>query len=268
MAKVDNSDYTRKHGKLNRKDNVIHRVRNGKEHVYSILADTPEASEAQKAHRSFFGKVNAVVNVIMADPQQAAEWTARKEEHNKTAKIHIDPTRVRYKTTRQYVFAVISEQLSRRCKAEPYVLPQGVTLQIKPFADLSAADLYEILKARFNVFYLEQQIRYPDLDNVDYVATHCSLRRNGLVIAYARLFPDAEPGVLRIGRMLTTERGQGFGRYLMNAIIAEARAQGATTLRLHAQTPAAPFYTHLGFQPIGSPFTEANIPHVCMELLL
>ena len=77
-----------------------------------------------------------------------------------------------------------------------------MTTQIKAFNDLSPADLYEILKARFNVFYLEQQIRYPDMDDVDYLATHLSLRRNGLVIAYARLFPDAEQGVLRIGRML------------------------------------------------------------------
>ena len=37
MAKIHNSDYTQKSGKLNRKDNVIHRVRNGKEHVYSII---------------------------------------------------------------------------------------------------------------------------------------------------------------------------------------------------------------------------------------
>ena len=143
-----------------------------------------------------------------------------------------------------------------------------MTTQIKAFNDLSPADLYEILKARFNVFYLEQQIRYPDMDNVDYLATHLSLRRNGLVIAYARLFPDAEQGVLRIGRMLTTERGKGFGRLLMQQIIEEAKRQPASVLRLHAQTQAVPFYQRMGFQTVGDIFYEAEIPHISMEFHL
>ena len=143
-----------------------------------------------------------------------------------------------------------------------------MTTQIKAFNDLSPADLYEILKARFNVFYLEQQIRYPDMDNVDYLATHLSLRRNGLVIAYARLFPDSEPGVLRIGRMLTTERGKGFGRLLMQQIIEETKHQQASLLRLHAQVQAVPFYQRMGFQTVGDIFYEAEIPHIFMELHL
>lgn len=274
MAKVDNSDYTKKHGKMNRKDNVIHRVRNGKEHVYSILADTPPASDAQKARRAFFGKVNSLVNIIMADPEQKAGWTARMEAHNHEVNPYQDATRKRYLTTRQYVFAVISAQLAQYSKPkrtrtpQSAVLPKGTTLQIKPFADLSAADLYEIIKARFNVFYLEQEIRYPDLDNVDYTATHISLRRNGLVVAYARLFSDAQSGLFHVGRMLTINRKQGLGRFLMNRIIEEARRQGAVTLCLNAQAQAVPFYSRLGFHPVGSLFSEADIPHLRMEMTL
>ena len=75
MAKIHNSDYSQKSGKLNRKDNVIHRVRNGKEHVYSIIDPYQgPASEAQKSNRSNFGKISAIVNRIIADPVQAAEW--------------------------------------------------------------------------------------------------------------------------------------------------------------------------------------------------
>jgi len=143
-----------------------------------------------------------------------------------------------------------------------------VTLQIKPFAELTAGDVYEIIKARFNVFYLEQQIRYPDLDDVDYICTHVSLFANGQVIAYARLFADEEQGTMRIGRMLTVARGQGYGRQLMENVIAEARRQGAKRLFLHAQMHAVPFYALFGFRPVGEEFSEADIPHLGMELNL
>jgi ElaA protein len=145
---------------------------------------------------------------------------------------------------------------------------QALEAHIKPFDELSAAEVYEIIKARFNVFYLEQQIRYPDLDDVDYQATHLWLSNQKQVVAYARLFADAEPGVLHIGRMLTTERSRGYGRMLMQSIIDEARRQGATTLRLHAQTQAVPFYQRLGFHTVGETFLEADIPHIEMRLEL
>ena len=275
MAIARNIDGRKVSGKLNKKSCEIHRVRDGREQLYSTDFDfnTPP-SAAQKLQRSIFGKTNAIVNAIMNDPQQVKEWRQRMEEYNRTIEPYKAPFPKRFLTVRQYVYSVVSRQLAnqpaaRRRRAQlPLTIPRGVSVQIKPFADLSAADLYEILKARFNVFYLEQQIRYPDLDNIDYGATHCSLRRKGLVIAYARLFPDEEAGVLRVGRMLTTQRGKGYGSRLMNLLIAEARRQGATSLRLHAQTQAVPFYTHLGFHPAGDIFLEADIPHLRMELAL
>ena len=147
-------------------------------------------------------------------------------------------------------------------------VPRGVKLQIKLFPDLTASEIYEILKARFSVFVGEQHIHYLDEDNIDYLATHFSICKNELVIAYARLFEDAEKGVLRIGRMLTILRGKGYGRYLIEQIVLEARRRGAHTLRLHAQTQAVPFYEHLGFHTVGDIFVEAEIPHITMELSL
>jgi predicted GNAT family N-acyltransferase len=107
-----------------------------------------------------------------------------------------------------------------------------------------------------------------DEDDIDYVATHFSLRRKGIVLAYARLYPDAEKDVLCIGRMLTIERGKGYAGYLMVQVINEARSRNAQTLRLHAQTQAVPFYQHLGFHTVGEVFIEAEIPHVLMEMRL
>ena len=277
MAKIDNQDHSLRRGKLNKKDNEIHRVRNGKEHVYSIHDeyDGP-ASEAQTAQRSNFGKINSIVNRIMADPAQVADFEQRMNAANRhaTASGKVKP----FATTRQYVYAVIRQQVELT-PPPPTQLPKGISLHIRTFADLSTGELYEILKARYAVFTQEQGIIYLDEDDVDYIATHVFLTRGPKVIAYARLFRekaettfnhpkyrfDTNDAIFCIGRMLTTVRGQGFGTRLMLSLLAEARRQGAKTLRLHAQTQAVPFYERFGFQPVGEPFLEANIPHQLME---
>lgn len=270
MANIRNSYHPIRHGKLNKKDDVIYREQYGKERMYSMRNPyNGPASEAQTEHRSHFGKVNSIVNVIMADPVQKTEWTERKDAFNHQMVATANPKR--YQTTRQYVYAVISAQLAleeaskQKRKDATALLPKGIKLHISSFADLTASDIYEILKARYNVFTIEQGIVYPDADNIDYLATHLSLRRNGLVIAYARLFPSADPDTKLVGRMLTVERGRGLGRFLMQQIIEEAQRQGATRLRLHAQTQAADFYRLFHFKPVGDVFQEAGIPHILME---
>lgn len=282
MAKIHNTDYTQKSGKLNRKDNVIHRVRNGKEHVYSIIDPYQgPASEAQKSNRSNFGKISAIVNRIIADPVQAAEWQQRFNDFNRAFIISREHPKRPYQTLHQYVYAVIRQQIEQT-PSPATQLPKGVSLHIRTFAALSASEIYEILKARYAVFTEEQHIIYLDEDDVDYLATHIYFSRGPRVIAYARLFPDKPdkflntatynlentPQAFLVGRMLTIERGQGFGTRLMHSIVAEAKRQGAQILRLHAQTQAVPFYEMCGFQTVGDVFTEADIPHILMEMPL
>lgn len=282
MAKVDNLDSSLKHGKMNKKDNEIHRVRNGKEHVYAIRNEYQgPASEAQKNHRANFGKINALTNRIMSDPVWQAEWQQRFDDFNRAFIFDAEHMERPYKTLRQYVYAVIREQIEQT-PAPPTQLSKGISLHIRTFADLSASEVYEILKARYVVFTAEQHIIYLDEDDIDYIATHVFLTRGPRVIAYARLFPDKPekvfnkktydiektPTVFLIGRMLSLERGQGLGTRLMHTLIAESRRQGAQILRLHAQLPAVPFYERLGFKPVGDIFEEADIPHQLMELPL
>ena len=282
MAKVTNFDYSQKHGKMNRKDNEIHRVRNGKEHVYSIKEPyTGPSSEAQKSNRSNFGKITSIVNRIIADPVQVAEWQKRFDDFNKAFVFTVEHPQRPYKTLHQYVYAVIREQIEQ-APTPPTQLPKGVSLHIRTFSALSAAEIYEILKARYAVFTEEQHIIYLDEDDVDYFATHIYLSRGSRVIAYARLFPDKQekvfnpakyetektPTAFLFGRMLTLERGQGFGTRLMHSIIAEAKRQKAQILRLHAQTQAVPFYEHFGFHTVGEVFIEADIPHIMMEMAI
>ena len=280
MAKVENSDYTKKHGKLNKKDEIIYRVRNGKEHAYTVKDEyNGPASEAQTAHRSNFGKINAIVNRIMADPAQVADFEQRMNAENK--KFSVKGLPKPFATVRQYVYAVIREQVELT-PPPPTQLPKGISLHIRTFADLSTGELYEILKARYAVFTQEQGIIYLDEDDIDYLATHVFLTRGPKIIAYARLFrektettfnPDkyelvSNDSIFCIGRMLTTVRHQGFGTRLMHTLLAESRRQGARTLRLHAQIPAVPFYERFGFHTVGDVFEEANIPHILMQMSL
>lgn len=265
MAKVSHADGSKYRGKVNKKTNEVHRVRNGEEHTYTLTPYAGPASKAQKAHRSLHGKVCSILNPMMADRARVKELDKQRVEHNR---LH----GTKFITVRQFAYHLISEQLKQQAPAKPVKatvrtpLPRGVTMYAKPFADLSAAELYEILKARFAVFTLEQGIRYLDEDDTDYTATHLVFRRKGKVVAYARLYKkDEEQDVLRAGRMLTVERGKGLGRLLVMHAIAEARRQGASVLRLHAQQQAVPFYRHFRFRTVGDTFLEADIPHITME---
>ena len=144
----------------------------------------------------------------------------------------------------------------------------SLCLHVRRFSELSASEVYEILKARFSVFVTEQHIHYLDEDDIDYVSTHFALRRGDTVIAYARMFEDTDKDILIVGRMLTTERGKGYGKYVMEQIIEEAKSRGARLLRLHAQAQVAEFYEHLGFHTVGDIFIEAELPHILMELAI
>lgn len=255
-------------GKPNKKVNDVYRYGHAGQQLLHPSPNSVPASKAQKSNRKEFGKINSIVNVLIANPEESKAAEQRMNKLNRKL-----PASKRFKTVHQFLYHEVKAQLARQSAAKArkqekeVLLPRGVKLHINPFTDLTAAELYEILKARYAVFTLEQHIIYLDMDNIDYTATHIYLRRKAQVIAYARLFHDAgdPPTTLRIGRMLTTDRGKGFGRFLMQQLIAQAQSQGATTLQLHAQIPAVPFYRHLGFQTVGEPFTEADIQHILMQ---
>ena len=143
------------------------------------------------------------------------------------------------------------------------------TIHTKTFQELTTTDLYEIQKARFKVFVVEQRCFYLDLDDIDYESIHVFMTEGQKeVAAYGRLFREDQPGVWHIGRVLTVHRGAGLGRQLMASIIRTASELGATTLRMEAQVHAIGFYEKLGFAVCSDEFEEAGIPHVRMERTL
>lgn len=144
----------------------------------------------------------------------------------------------------------------------------SIATTIKEFGQLTTVELYEILKARFQVFVIEQECLYLDMDDIDYQSLHVFFSRGTTVVAYARLFAEQEPDVWHVGRVLTVERGVGLGKRLMEVVMQTARQQGARTLKMDAQTHAIEFYRRLGFSVCSDVFDEAGIPHVRMETAL
>lgn len=138
------------------------------------------------------------------------------------------------------------------------------------FAELSSTELYALLRLRAEVFVVEQECVYQDLDDRDQNALHVIATRDEQIILYARLLP---PGAAyeeaSIGRILcaSTVRGQGMGRELVTRAIRYARsAWPGHSIRISAQQYLLTFYEGLGFVPVTQPYLEDGIPHI--EMLL
>ncbi len=141
-------------------------------------------------------------------------------------------------------------------------------LHIKTFSELANTELYEILRARAEVFMIELGMHCRDLDGVDYHALHCFFEKDGKVLAYLRAFGDEEnPRVAYIGRVLTTVRGAGLGKRLMQDCVTAVKERlHRDRIVVHAQLQAAGFYEKLGFRVISDTYMEAGVLHVTMQL--
>ncbi|RUO37957.1 GNAT family N-acetyltransferase [Aliidiomarina taiwanensis] len=141
---------------------------------------------------------------------------------------------------------------------------------IKPFSELTRTELYQVLRVRQEVFVVEQNCPYSDIDDTDAEWFHVLGRAGEQVVAYARLRLDASEhlGVARIGRVLVTEnaRGKGVARELMQRSMdyIHQHAPGRT-IAISAQCYLLDFYRSLGFQNVGEPYDEDGIPHQDME---
>ncbi len=143
-----------------------------------------------------------------------------------------------------------------------------MNFEYKHFSELSLDELYDILKLRSEIFVVEQNCIYNDLDDLDKEADHQLLRRNGEIIAYARLLkPGTRFAEYSIGRVVVkhSERGNGLGIRLME----EARKYmvnnwGASKIKVSAQKYLRKFYENLGFEVTTEEYLEDGIPHIGM----
>ena len=143
-------------------------------------------------------------------------------------------------------------------------------LTAKRFVELNTAELYEILKSRAEIFIVEQNIHYLDMDNVDHESLHCFFMEEDRVIAYLRAFyPEDNSDIVKIGRVLTLKHGNGSVRELMEKSIAAIKEKmKCKKIVMDAQKYAVGFYEKFGFKTISNDFLEEGIPHVVMELEL
>ncbi|MFD6135193.1 GNAT family N-acetyltransferase [Isoptericola sp. NPDC060257] len=146
------------------------------------------------------------------------------------------------------------------------------TVRVSTLDELDARTAYAAWQLRQDVFVVEQECAYPDLDGRDAEPTawHVVLLdgdRDGRVVATARVLDDGD--VQRIGRVVCHPdvRGSGASGVLMRAAVevATAAAPGADVV-LGAQSPLTGFYGRFGFAPDGPEYLEDDIPHTPMRL--
>lgn len=125
----------------------------------------------------------------------------------------------------------------------------------------------EAARLREEVFLQEQGFS-TEFDEIDPVAWHLTLSRQGQTLAVGRLYPDPEtPGQYIVGRVAAAKpwRGQGLGRQVVLALEQKARQLGARSLDLSAQCHAQGFYEKLGYAAYGEIYFDEHCPHIHMK---
>ena len=143
-------------------------------------------------------------------------------------------------------------------------------LFIKHFTELSTTELYAILKARQDVFVVEQNCPFPEIDGKDLDAYHLWLSDENGIAAYARVLDRGisfeEPAV---GRVISLRRREGLGtRILQEGMRVAAEKYGAKAVMLEAQVYARKLYEKQGFVQVSEEFLEDGIPHIVMRAKL
>ncbi|MCB4798262.1 GNAT family N-acetyltransferase [Neotamlana laminarinivorans] len=143
-----------------------------------------------------------------------------------------------------------------------------LTIQTKTFNELTTNELYNILQLRSEVFVVEQDCVYQDIDYKDQKAIHVLGFKNEKIVAYTRIF---KPGYYfeksSIGRVVVAknERKHKYGYDIMKAsITAVSNYFNETEIKISAQCYLKKFYNSLGFNEIGEEYLEDGIPHIAM----
>ena len=146
-----------------------------------------------------------------------------------------------------------------------------VQIQALHFNDLTARQLFQILKLRQNVFFVEEKIIYPDLDDTDEDCIHvfATTEKDGktITVSYARVYFDPLEQHVKVGRGASAAayRGQGIGGEVMRRCCEVAQSRFSDSeVWLDAQLHAVDFYRFLGFQVFSDVFMEAGIEHIRM----
>ena len=146
---------------------------------------------------------------------------------------------------------------------------QPTQFQLKRWAELDKSELYQLLQLRAQIFVVEQECAYQDLDGQDPDALHLlASDEHQTLVAYARLYDiqiDAKD-YIAIGRVCTDkeQRGKGVSRQMMEYAISHIESTIKKPITVSAQAYLEQFYQSLGFVTVSEPYLEDGIPHIRM----
>lgn len=143
-----------------------------------------------------------------------------------------------------------------------------IQIEVKSFDALTTKELYDLLRLRSEVFVVEQDCVYEDIDGKDQKALHVVGTKEGSIIAYARVFKSGDyADEASIGRVVVKrdQRKFGYGKDIMrDAIYAVNEHFNETVIHVSAQMYLERFYHELGFNQVGDGYLEDGIPHIGM----
>ena len=143
-----------------------------------------------------------------------------------------------------------------------------LSIYFRPYNELTKRELFDIYFLRQEVFIVEQNCVYQDIDQKDHHSYHLMAYDNEILVAYLRI---VQPGISfdepSIGRVLTKMcyRRRGISKNIMKSAIQKVRdVYKHSNIRISAQEYLIPFYTSLNFVPVGEVYLEDEIPHIEM----
>lgn len=138
----------------------------------------------------------------------------------------------------------------------------------KTFEELTTTELYQLLRLRSEVFVVEQDCVYQDIDNKDQKALHVLGIVSETIVAYTRIFNKGDYfDKASIGRVVVAQnfRKLAFGHEIMKFSIDFVENKlGENEIKISAQEYLIKFYNQHGFQQVGEGYLEDGIPHVGM----
>lgn len=139
---------------------------------------------------------------------------------------------------------------------------------IKDFSQLTTKELYEILRLRSEIFVVEQNCAYQDIDSKDDASYHLYFEDHGAIVTYLRILPKGiSYPETSIGRVLTKPayRKQGLSKELVQrAIDYITEVLGEREIKISAQSYLQKFYKSVGFETTSDIYLEDGIAHIEM----
>ncbi|PRP67748.1 GNAT family N-acetyltransferase [Nonlabens agnitus] len=147
-------------------------------------------------------------------------------------------------------------------------------ISIKSFDQLNTTELYDLLRLRSEVFVVEQDCVYQDVDGKDQKAMHILGHEGDQLAAYTRVFKAGDYfDMASIGRVVVSpqHRRKDYGKEIMKASMEfaflpdrQAGAKAKQPIKISAQVYLKKFYEDLGFEETGKRYLEDGIPHMEM----